>query len=411
MTPADNRIDATDLLLGLAPDDEADERPVRAMPLPAPAPKPPPEPAVPSAGGPDGKDVEGSVSGYLDYLSQLCRQLGVPDIVEEYFSPVVGRWTALHDEAERWRTAGKAAGEVTDSLGKPLGGLDAAWEGETADSFIAYMQKVGLAGNDMSDAMNSMADVLDKTADGIREIVTELAGVLADTAESSSQAMSAPVAGEERTRQHIDMMRKPTREFFESVRQVLEAFVKLCDGIDGAKAFEKVEMAHTFPAENWAAKIDIPAAPPSPDAKTDGAAAGPPPGGGAGVGSGSGGSGVPSGGGASVGGGGGAGVPAGGSPSSPLGPGAFTTVGEVPASAGGQTGGSAAAPAAAAGGRGPGGAAGAGMGGMMAPMMGAGAGGGGSQEHQSKSRVVGNPDDIFGALGDASPSVIGDEED
>jgi hypothetical protein len=50
------------------------------------------------------------------------------------------------------------------------------------------------------------------------------------------------------------------------------------------------------------------------------------------------------------------------------------------------------------------------MGGMMAPgMMGAGAGGGESQEHSSKSRIVGDPDDIFGVPTDASPSVIGED--
>jgi uncharacterized protein YukE len=393
MTPADDRIDATELLLGLAPDDEPEPSPVRR-----PAAAVPSQPSAPSAGGPDGKDVEDSVGGYLDYLSQLCRQLGVPDIVEEYFSPVVGRWTAMHEEAERWRKAGKAAGEVTDSVTKPLGGLDASWEGETADSFIAYMQNVGLAGNDLSDAMNSMADVLDKTADGIREIVTELAGVLADTAESSSQAMSSPMAGEERTRQHIESMRRPTREFFESVRQILDAFVKLCDGIDGAKAFEQVKMAHTFPADNWTAKIDIPA-PASPDSRTGEASTGGP----ASVAGGGGG--AAAGGSGSVSGGGGASAPV---AAAPLERGAFTTVGEVPA-APAQTGGAATAPAA-AGGRGPGGGGGMGMGGMMAPMMGAGAGGGGNQDHENKSRVVGNPEDLFGPASDASPSVIGEEE-
>jgi uncharacterized protein YukE len=408
MTPADNRIDATELLLGLAPDDEPEPQSMRR---PAPVSPVAPMPSPPSAGGPDGKDVEDSVSGYLDYLSQLCRQLGVPDIVEEYFSPVVGRWTAMHEEAERWREAGKAAGEVTDDLAKPLGGLDASWEGETADSFIAYMQKVGLAGNDLSDAMNSMADVLDKTADGIREIVTELASVLADTAEASSQAMSGPLAGDERTRQHIESMRRPTREFFESVRQILEAFVKLCDGIDGTKAFEQVKMAHTFPADNWAAKIDVPAPPPSPDTKTDEASAGAAaagPGGGVGGGSAGGGGAALAGGSGSAGGAGSAGAPA-AAAAAPLEKGAFTTVGEVPPG-NAQTGGAAAAPA--AGGRGPGGAPGGmGMGGgMMAPMMGAGAGGGGNQEHQSKSRVVGNPEDIFGAPEEASPSIIGEEE-
>ncbi|MFC0115021.1 WXG100 family type VII secretion target [Kibdelosporangium aridum] len=198
----------------------------------------------------------------LDYLSQLCRDLGVPDIVEEYFAPVVGRWSDMHEEADRWRTAATAADEVTASLNKPLGALDAAWEGKTADSFVDYMQTVGLAGNDMSDAMHAMAKVLDKTADGIREIVMEMGDVLSDTAEASAQSMAMPL-GEERTRQHIETMRKPIRESFESVRQVLEAFVNLCDGVDGSKAFERVKMSHTYPTENWTVDIDVPAEPPA----------------------------------------------------------------------------------------------------------------------------------------------------
>jgi uncharacterized protein YukE len=399
---ADDRTDRSELLLGLLPDEE---EPVRRKPLPVPTPKPV-EP--PQAGGPDGKDVEASVGDYLDYLSQLCRQLGVPDPVEEYFAPVVGRWSAMHEEADRWRKAGKAADEVSDLLTKPLGGLDAAWEGETADSFIAYMQKVGLAGNDMSDAMNSMGEVLDKTADGIREIVTELAGVLADTAEASSQAMANPVAGEERTRQHLDAVRRPTREFFESVRQVLEAFVKLCDGIDGSKAFDQVKMAHTVPAENWSADIDVPTPPPAP-------APGPPPeattqeaGAKSGGGKPAGGVGGGGGGGGSVAGGGAATPSPTPTPAKPeLGQGAYTAVGEVPGSPATSSGAAAALGGVAAAG---GGAGGMGGGMMMPPMMGAGMGGAESQEHNSKSRVIGNPEDIFGEPTEASPSVIGEED-
>jgi uncharacterized protein YukE len=391
--------DRSELLLGLLPEDD---EPVRRKPVPAPKPKP--EPAPPHAGGPDGKDVKDSVGDYLDYLSQLCRQLGVPDPVEQYFAPVVGRWSAMHEEADRWRKAAKAADEVSNSLTKPLGGLDAAWEGQTADSFIAYMQKVGLAGNDMSDAMTSMGDVLDKTADGIREIVTELASVLADTAEASSQAMANPVAGEERTRQHLDTMRRPTREFFESARQVLEAFVKLCDGIDGTKAFDQVKMAHTMPAQNWSANIDVPTPTPAPapgppaDVTTHEA----------GVKSGGGGRPAGGGGGAVGGSAGGSVTPPPAAPVKPdLGAGAYTAVGEVsptPATGG--------AAAAALGGSAPAGRGAGGMGGgmMMPPMMGAGMAGGENQEHNSKSRVMGNPEDIFGEPTEASPSVIGEED-
>jgi uncharacterized protein YukE len=347
----------------------------------------------------DGKDVDNTFREYLDYLSELCKQLDVPDPVEEYFAPVVGRWSALHAEAERWRTAGKAADEVSSSLTSPLGALDAAWQGDTADSFIAYMQDVGLAGNDMSDAMTAMGDVLDKTADGIRSIVVELAGVLADTAEASSQSMASPLGGAERTRAHLATVQRPTREFFESVRQVLEAFVQLCDGIDGTKAFAKVTMAHTMPAANWTAGIDIPtpapspkpAPAPAPEPVTGSSASG----GSGSSGSGSGGSGSGSSGGAA------ASTPA----PKPLAPGANTAVGEVlptpPPGATPATPTAAPAAAAAAGGMGGG------M--MMPPMMGAGTGGG-SQDHNSKSRLITDPDEIFGTSDKGSPSVIGEDD-
>ncbi|HEY4024255.1 MAG TPA: WXG100 family type VII secretion target, partial [Pseudonocardiaceae bacterium] len=157
--------------------------------------------SVRPAGGPDGHHLTQPVNGHLDYVSQLSRQLGVNDPVESYLTPVVGRWSDLHAEATRWRTAASTATQVTQALSQPLGGLDAAWQGPAADSFVDYMHSVGLAGNDLADAMNAMADALDKTADGLRQIVTEMIGMLADTAEQASDAMSVPVGGEDRARQ------------------------------------------------------------------------------------------------------------------------------------------------------------------------------------------------------------------
>jgi uncharacterized protein YukE len=337
----------------------------------------------------------------LDYISQLCRDLGVPDPVEEYFAPVVGRWTDMHDEADRWRAAGKAAGEVADALTTPLRRPDAAWEGDTADSFIAYMQSVGLAGHDMSDAMEAMAAVLDRTADGIREIVTQLAGVLDDTAHTSAQAMASPLGGEERTRQHLNDVRGPTREFFEAVKEVLEAFVQLCDGIDGTKAFEPVKMAHTLPAQAWDPHLDVPQTPePKKPEETAVHTSGSGAGGGARAGGGS-----HSGGGSH--GGGSASGPGDTAKSAPLPPGASTAVGEMPPALPSEAASapSAGAAAAAAGGGGMG------AGGMMGGMMGGmGAAGGGGQEHSNKSRTVTDPEDVFGAPGDYYPSVIGEDE-
>lgn len=327
-------------------------------------------------GGPDGAEIERGVAGHLDHLSQLCRRLAVPDPVEDHFSPIVGRWSALHAEADRWRELGASAEEVTTSLSSQLGGLDAAWQGAGADSFIDHMRQVGLAGHDLADAMTALASALDTTADGIREIARDLAAALADAAEAASEAMAVPNLGDERVRLYLDTLRRPTSELYESARQVLEAFVRLCEGIDGPSAFGQPAMAHAFPVDNWS----MPAVPPSE-------------------------LGVAAGGGA--GGGVGGAVPSGGAPSSVsqvLESGGFVTAVEYPAaptaaSAPPATGGAAAAHA------------GGGHTGMpfmpMTPMMGGQDGGG---EHKARQRLVGDSAELFGVPDPKSPPVLGEEE-
>jgi len=342
---------------------------------------------------PDGKDIESQVASQLAYLSRLARHLGISDPVEEYFAPVVGRWSDMHDEAERWRVVGQGVEQVTEALNRPLGQLDAAWDGEAAESFIAYMQNMGLAGNDLSDAMIAMADVLDQTANGIREIVVQLATVMAETAETASEAMTLPVQGDTRTREYLDLMRRPTKELFEAVRQILEAFVQLCEGADSDDAFATVTMSHTYPTENWSApglpSVAAPAADTPVDTSTDAADA-------AGLGG--------LGGGGGFGGGGGGVGGAAAATANPMAPGAYTVAGEQA-----PTGAAAPAAAAAAGAPKPGGPTGGMM--PMAPMMGAmGAGQGGDGQHKNRSRVVGNPADIFGKPEKASTPVIGADD-
>jgi uncharacterized protein YukE len=346
---------------------------------------------------PDGQDVESQIATQLTYLSRLARHLGINDPVEEYFAPVVGRWSDMHDEAERWRLVGEGVEQVTEALNKPLGSLDAAWDGEAAESFIAYMQTVGLAGNDLADAMSAMADVLDQTANGIREIVVQLATVMAETAETASESMALPVQGDARTREYLDLMRRPTKELFEAVRQILEAFAQLCDGAEGEDTFRAVTMAHTYPEENWAPPgvptVPAPGGGEPVDTSTKSADAGGLGGGGFG------------GGGMGGGGGGLSGGAAAALAGQPLSAGNFTVAGEQ------APGGAApAAAAAAAGGGTPKPSGGGGM--PMAPMMGGMGGGaqGGDQDHKNRSRVVGNPTDIFGKPEKASTPVIGADD-
>ncbi|TDQ05770.1 WXG100 family type VII secretion target [Labedaea rhizosphaerae] len=375
-------------------------------------------------GGPDGKDIENGVAGYLDYLSNLAEQLGVPDPVEEYFAPVVGRWSELHNEAERWRAAAKTADEATTSLTKPLGSLDSAWRGKDADAFVQYMSTMGLAGNDLSDAMGGMAKALDKTANSVREIVQQLAGMLSDTAETTSQAMTMPAKGDHRVRMHLEEARRPTKDLFDLVRQVLEAFVKLCEGVEGGKSFDKIEMKHTFPEQNFQfpdQRVESPKlkntdtgthASGTDDDAQDKQSSGTASGGGSGSGGGAhavGGGGGGGGGGGSAGSSGGARAGGSAAAEKPQ-PGGYVAADEHVSNGGQQAAAAASAGTGGAQGGQGGQRGGGGFGGM--PLMGGmgGGGQGGDQEHKRSARVVGDPADIFGRPTKTSPSVIGDEE-
>jgi uncharacterized protein YukE len=357
--------------------------------------------------GKDGNQIAAAVGPELDYLSGISRRLGVRDLVADYFTPVVGDWNDLHDEAERWRKAGLVAEHVTRDLTKPLGKLDSAWQGKDADSFVEHMQKVGLAGHDMSDAMHAMGEALDHTAEGIRDIVEDMSRVFAEAADTVSGAAALPVDGDRRVMEALDELHDPAKELHESVRDVLEAFLRLCDGVSGSADFADVKMEHKYPEQNWTftepAKPTVPQPPATPPAETKPAAAGA--GGGAGSGSGGG---MPGGGGGGVPGGGGGvpgGVPGGDAPDR-MQQGGSTAVSEPrPLDQGARP------AAAAAGPSGPAsGGAGAGMMGGMGMMGGAGGGQqGGDKEHKSKVQLAGSTEQVFGKPKKSAPPVLGED--
>ncbi|HEX8865754.1 MAG TPA: hypothetical protein VF821_08865, partial [Lentzea sp.] len=103
----------------------------------------------------NGRQIAAEVGPELDYLSRVSQKLGVVDLVHDFFDPLVGDWNDLREEAERWRKAAKVSEAVTKHVAAPLGGVDARWQGKDADAFLDHMRKVGLAGGDMSDAMNA----------------------------------------------------------------------------------------------------------------------------------------------------------------------------------------------------------------------------------------------------------------
>ncbi|SDN78768.1 hypothetical protein [Lentzea jiangxiensis] len=368
----------------------------------------------------DGRQIAAEVGPELDYLSRVSRKLGVVDLVHDFFDPLVGDWNDLRDEAERWRKAANVTEAANKHVAAPLGGVDARWEGKDADAFLDHMRKVGLAGGDLADAMNAMADALEETAGGVRDIVQDMAHVLADAADSVSGTASLPQEGDQRAVKHIEELKHPVREMHESARQVLEAFLRLCDGVSGeAGGFDSVRMEHRYPDEDWTysapAEQESKASEPAKASDTAPAGTGSSPGGGGGaVGGGAVGGGAVGGGavgGGAVGGGAGTGV-GGGSPATaapqPMQFGGATGVAEQlpPAEAG-----AGAAPAAAAASGRSGGVPGGGaMMGGMAPMMGATGGQqGGDKEHKAKQRLTGSIDDLLGKPKKAAPKTIGED--
>ncbi|MET9626730.1 WXG100 family type VII secretion target [Lentzea sp. NPDC006480] len=357
----------------------------------------------------NGRQIAAEVGPELDYLSRVSNKLGVVDLVHDFFDPLVGDWNDLREEAERWRKAAKVSEAVNKHIAAPLGGVDARWQGQDADAFLDHMRKVGLAGGDMSDAMNAMADALEETADGVRDIVQDMAHVLADAADSVSGTAALPLEGDQRAIKHIEELKEPVRELHDSARQVLEAFLKLCDGVSGeAGQFGEVRMEHKYPDKDWTytapAKPATPVPEPGKPADTNTSTASK--GGGA----------TPStgGGGGGVGGGvGSVGAPAAAAAhSQPMQFGGATGVSEQPPA---QEKGAGAAPAAGAAGGRPGaagGGAGAMGGGMMGGMGAMGGGGqqGGDKEHKAKMRITGSIDDLLGKPKKAAPKTIGDDD-
>ncbi|GLZ30490.1 hypothetical protein Lesp02_26790 [Lentzea sp. NBRC 105346] len=344
------------------------------------------------------KEIAAEFAPQLDFLSRVSRRVGVADLVEEYFDPLVGDWADLRAEAERWRKAAHVTETVTKHVAGPLGSVDAAWQGRDAESFVEHMRTVGLAGTDMSDAMTAMAEALEETADTVRDIVRDMGRVLADAAESVSGAAALPLDGDHAVVKHVEELRTPVRELFESARDVLEAFLKLCDGLSGEDGgFGAVTMKHRYPETNWSytppAAPKGPAQTPEKPAEAAKTAA-------AGVGGGSG----AHGGGGSI-----SAALSGGAPEShqQMQPGGSTAVQEphhAPEPA--------AHPAAAAATGPAGGPQGAGgQGGMMGPMMGGAMGGqqGGDKEHKRKQQLTGSVDDLLGKPKKASPKVIGED--
>ncbi|NBH04191.1 WXG100 family type VII secretion target [Amycolatopsis sp. SID8362] len=201
---------------------------------------------------PQGEDITAAAEPYLGYLTDLSRQLGVLDPVETYFRPLIGRWADLGAEADRLRQAASVAAEVSARLDDQLGRLDAGWEGRDADSFVAYIREIGAAGGDLQEALNVLAGALDELVESVRHVVVDLVEVLVDAADLTSETMLLPSGGARRARAQLEETQESAKALYETARDVMEAFDRLCQGVDDPDAASRsIEIRHRYPQERF----------------------------------------------------------------------------------------------------------------------------------------------------------------
>ncbi|GAA3042119.1 hypothetical protein GCM10017559_83770 [Streptosporangium longisporum] len=74
---------------------------------------------------------------------------------------------AIRAIAARWRKAAPGVVAPLDALGSAVTGVDAAWNGSSADAFVAYMRRYGRAGDALHDALTGCATSLERAAGAV----------------------------------------------------------------------------------------------------------------------------------------------------------------------------------------------------------------------------------------------------
>lgn len=84
---------------------------------------------------------------------------------------------AVRDIANRWKQAAGKCGDQTNALQRSVSQLDGAWEGKSADGFVAYMGNVTKAGTSMTDALNGAAADLEAAANALEAAKTSMTSI------------------------------------------------------------------------------------------------------------------------------------------------------------------------------------------------------------------------------------------
>ncbi|WP_037368529.1 WXG100 family type VII secretion target [Amycolatopsis orientalis] len=188
----------------------------------------------------------------LAYVTELARELGVPDPVAAYYRPLTGRWEELDAEAGRLRGAARTAARVSADLAEDLGRIDASWSGPDADAFVAYLGEIRAASEGAEDALDALAGSVDQLAESLRKIAGAAEEVLVDAADLLSESAMLPSGGASRARSQMRETGQSLKSLHEAAEDVLREFGRLCAGVDApAGSPSSIELRHHYPARQF----------------------------------------------------------------------------------------------------------------------------------------------------------------
>ncbi|GAB2825659.1 transglycosylase SLT domain-containing protein [Lentzea nigeriaca] len=95
---------------------------------------------------------------------------------------------AVRDIANRWKQAAGKCGDQTNALQRSVSQLDGAWEGKSADGFVAYMGNLMKCGTSMTDALNGAAADLEAAANALESAKTSMTSICENLLSRARQA-------------------------------------------------------------------------------------------------------------------------------------------------------------------------------------------------------------------------------
>ncbi|MET1074677.1 MAG: WXG100 family type VII secretion target, partial [Umezawaea sp.] len=95
---------------------------------------------------------------------------------------------AVKEIATRWKEAADKCGESGNTVQQSVNQLDGAWEGVSADGFVAYMGEFTKSGNSLKDALTNAATDLESAATALETAKTSITRICEDLLSAARRA-------------------------------------------------------------------------------------------------------------------------------------------------------------------------------------------------------------------------------